>query len=308
MDGERSKWVREAYSHTKGELRLDNVRASLRKMLEKLQKPHDAIHQFVYTPAQITSISDGSQAEIPIWPTMSALIIYHWEAFYTAHRSFLEALSAFYNVAFATLRLSLELIIKGAFYECLARKECRENWYISNKNKESVNLKGFLLDVLQRNPPLENDLREVSGSIFDILAPVIDDTAYRPSFRAIVSQVDHWGMFRPIEDADDLVYRQLYQPLSGDVHVIPDKTDIGRVILTDSLRLFDEPKVRSDILEEHADYLKRVMDVGIVVTLNLLENIISSHDWVKDNLRNLIVEFQALELPLSSYRARGFVE
>jgi len=57
------------------------------------------------------------------WLQKSAFLTYHREAFYQAHRSFLEALAGYYNAGYALLRNTQELMIKGAFWECLAHED-----------------------------------------------------------------------------------------------------------------------------------------------------------------------------------------
>jgi len=75
-------------------------------------------------------------------------------------------------------------------------------------------------------------------------------------------------IINPVEYIYDFYYREL----SADVHVAPDKTNIGKRLLAEK-ELF-ETEVIPDELNRYAEDLHRVMDIGIVVELNILEDIL----------------------------------
>lgn len=60
--------------------------------------------------------------------------------------------------------------------------------------------------------------------------------------------------------------------LSKDVHVIPDRTDVGKILLVKPEELFVRKKVFPHLLDEYLECLKEVMDIGIVIELNILKN------------------------------------
>jgi hypothetical protein len=112
--------LEEAFNHILKEIGILNIIKSLRKgKFKKLQEAHDSIHEFIY----LAPICCPKQAN---WHSKSAFLTYHWEAFHLAHRAFLEALSGYYNTAYILLRGTLELLLKGAFWECLAHKKFRD--------------------------------------------------------------------------------------------------------------------------------------------------------------------------------------
>ena len=64
-----------------------------------------------------------------------------------AHRAFWEALAGYYNVANIILRSVLELVIYGAFWECLAHKRFRENAEVIRK-KAKVKIENHQKTIL----------------------------------------------------------------------------------------------------------------------------------------------------------------
>jgi hypothetical protein len=103
--------VQSAYRHTLGELGLENIKPSLKLEFESLQKAHDAIHEFML----LAPLLFPSQADEEFHRKSAFLLPYQETAFDHAHRSLIESLCGYYNVAFVLLRTTLELVIKGAF-------------------------------------------------------------------------------------------------------------------------------------------------------------------------------------------------
>ena len=87
-------------------------------------------------------------------------------------------------------------------------------------------------------------------------------------------------IINPVEYIYDFYYREL----SADVHVAPDKTNIGKRLLAEK-ELF-ETEVIPDELNRYAEDLHRVMDIRIVVELNILEDILNekSKKWLNERL------------------------
>jgi hypothetical protein len=130
MDAVDKSMLKTALSHTRKEIGMANMRSSLKSDYETIRKTHDSIHEFIY----LAPLCLPGQPGIT-WHSKSAFLTYQWEAFYQAHRSFLEALSGYYNAAYALLRSTLELIVKGAFWECLAHEHFREKNYPATVRK-----------------------------------------------------------------------------------------------------------------------------------------------------------------------------
>jgi hypothetical protein len=110
-----------------------------------------------------------------------------------------------------------------------------------------------------------------------------------PNLREIVEQLLKWNIFDPIQEVHDqepveIVYDDIYKPLSKDVHVRPDRTDIGRRILSDEKNFF-EVKVMPIELNKYMEFLHGIMDLGIVIELNMLEDLIIQNEDLKNKLK-----------------------
>ena len=91
-------------------------------------------------------------------------------SFHAAHRSFIEALSGYYNCTYTLLRNCLESAVRGAYYECLAHRKFR-----NNPNIPEITRKG------RKGIDIEGDLEAISASIFDKLE-VIEDEEFKREF------------------------------------------------------------------------------------------------------------------------------
>jgi len=293
---------RNAFSHCLKELNISNIAISLQKCdFEKIRKAHDSIHEFMVIPTHLINSNEDLQAKL-------AFLLYHSEAFDQAHRSLLEALSGYYNAAYTLLRNTLELILKGAFWECMAHKEYREKAGIIRKTgakigKSEKTLIDWLSDIIRQKPSIEDELEKTPAGIYDKISPLFEDETLRkkiiPNVRSIVEQLADWKIFDPIQEIIDpveYVYDFYYRELSADVHVAPDKTNIGRRLLAEK-ELF-EIEVIPDELNKYAEVLHRVMDIGIVIELNILEDLINeeSKKWLDERL----VVITELELDYAS--------
>ena len=280
---------REAFSHCLKELNIPNIAISLQRCdFEKMRKAHDSIHEFMLIPTGLINSNEDFQAK-------SAFLIYHSEAFDQAHRSLLEALLGYYNAAYTLLRNALELILKGAFWECMAHKKYRDRAEIIRKTRAKIGnskktLIDWLSDIIRQKPPIEEELEKTSAGIYDKISPLFEDKNLRkvvPNVRSIVEQLADWEIFDPIQEIInpvEYVYDFYYRELSADVHVAPDKTNIGKRLLAEK-ELF-ETEVIPDELNRYAEDLHRVMDIRIVVELNILEDILNekSKKWLNERL------------------------
>src|SRR5208337_3911536 len=184
------------------EVGLEKIKFSLKIEYQNIQKAHDSIHEFMLLASQIPhSISKDD-----VWPKKSAFLLYHWEVFDYAHRSLIEGLCAYYNVAFVLLRVTLELLIKGAFWECLSHKTFRDNSKILDEDKKGKNIKKILNDVFESDPNLKNGLEKISGSIYDIISPIADNPKFRLDTKIIIRQLEEWGIFDSIPEPESFIY------------------------------------------------------------------------------------------------------
>jgi len=292
VEMERKVWSR-IVQHTINEIQIPNILSSLQiANYDLLRKAHDSIHEFIYIAP--LCLPQGCS-----WHSKSAFLTYHYVACDQAHRSFLEALAGYYNVANIILRSVLELVINGAFWECLAHKKFRENARVVEEEarvkigKSKKTILDWLNGVIKLKPEVENELEQISGAIFDKIAPLFERSELEkliPRPRIIIKQLSAWGILDPYQQGK--IYG-VYKKLSKEVHVIPDKMDIGRRLLHER-KIFEVEVIREE-LEEFLKLLHKVMDIGIVIELNILS------DWIsqlkdKTKLKERLQALKNLEL------------
>lgn len=286
--------IKFAIEHLIKESGYQNIEKSLRIGYKNLSKAHDAIHEFMFiAPLCFPTVNDNNIG----WEQNSAFLLYQLEVFNQAHRSLFEALSGFYNVAFILLRTTLETLLKGAFWECLSDKRFREDASVISSSKHK-RLREFISDI-----PLDvsNKLDSNSAAIFDLTEQIIEDSSFRPSMTTIINQLHKWGMLIPITDAYSVIYEELYSGLSADVHVVPDRIDVGRRIRSEAPHLFDQ-HIDLSILHEYAETLQKVIDVAIVVELNILQYLPARYESVRLKLSERLTEMEKLGLKHSYKR------
>lgn len=285
-----------AICHLLQEIELPNILTSLEANYDVIEKAHDSIHEFMYLAGLCLPTNTGVN-----WHSRSAFLTCHREAFHQAHRSFLEALSGYYNVAYVILRSTLELLIKGAFWECLAHESFRRTATLLDKAKgKHRSVKDWINSLIEVEPSVTKILEETSVAIFDKTAILFNDLQFQkqfvhmPSFSLIISQLIEWGVV-DIPNPYEILYRSLYRGLSRDVHVVPDATDVGRRLISE--RDFMEIEVMPDELTKYIKSLRELMDIGIVIELNILRH------WIelggKIALRERLGILQDLELKYS---------
>lgn len=285
-----------AYSHLLKELGLDNVKSSLTAEFDTLRKAHDSIHEFLLLGP--LSFPDD-QSDDSIWHGKSAFFIYQHEAFRLAHRSLLEALCGYYNAAFILLRSSVEMVLKGAFWQCLSQAYFRDNAQILRRDRSGKKILQGLTEICRRDLSAADRVEEISARIFD----EIRDPKFRPSITIIVKQLEGWKILKPIQEAKAYVYDSLYGRLSAYIHVVPDRTDIGRKVLVNHPDIFEE-QIQPEPLREYAETLHQVMDVAVVVELNILEDLRERYAEVAIKLNERLPELEKLGLVWSLKRAR----
>lgn len=284
--------IESALGHIRKELMLPEIRTSLELDFEKARKAHDAIHMFMLLASKLVPWHATGYS----FHRNSAYLVYHWEIFDLAHRSSLEALSTFYNASFILLRATLELIINGSLFECLSHREYREISSLLDDDANGCRLKSFIDNVIKNNPTVGNDLEIISAAIYDVIEPIASDPNYSPSVSKKLRQLTEWGIFDGVPNAFDLIYG-MYGKLSQNVHVLPDYTDIGRVMLSEEIP-FGERKVMPSYLSEYHELLFTTIDVGMVVTLNILGQNIKNFKEIRDHLASILDDGRFISLDL----------
>lgn len=288
-----------AYKHTIDEVGLEKIKPSLKMQYDVIQKAHNSIHEFMFLATRLvpTEVNDDEG-----WHGKSAFLIYHLEVFNYAHRSVVEALCAYYNVAFVLLRVTLELLIKGAFWECLSHKKFREKSKVLDQDKRGKKIKDWLNEVFKSDPNIEIEFERISGSIYDKISPIAADPKFRLDIKTIIQQLDQWEIFNPVIDPTISIYKMYYQ-LSLDVHIIPDRTDFGKRLLNESNEIFDQTVSQKD-LSEYIDLLHQIMDLAILIELNIFKDNIENYDEVKTNLRKELENLEQLGLNYSLKKSK----
>lgn len=296
--------IESAYDYIAQELGFEKIRTSLGAEFDLLVKAHDAIHEYILLASLFFPDGDTQKSD---WDRKSAfLFVYHSEVFEQAHRSLIEALCAHYNAAFILLRATLELLLKGAFWECLSHKAFREDSHILDADKRGKNLKDRLRENLEQSSNLEEQLEFTSASIYDVLGSEIEQSRLRVSIETIVRQLDKWSIFAPIPNAVALIYERAYRNLSADVHVVPDRTDIGSRLASGTSKAF-EREVLPEILRGYAELLHQIMDVAVVVEFNVLGDIAREHEGVSEQLMMRLRILERLGLEYSLVKAKGLL-
>lgn len=291
---EKEVWNK-VIQHTVNEIQIPNILSSLQAVdYDLLQKAHDSIHEFIY-------IAPFCLPRGYSWHSKSAFLTYHFVACDQAHRSFLEALAGYYNVANIILRSVLELVLRGALLECLAHKKFRENAKIIEKEARAKiegsnkTILDWLNSIIQLKPEIGDELERTSAGIFDKIAPLSEDPKLEKLIimlkpRIIIKQLLAWKILHPFQPDE---VNSVYRKLSREVHVIPDKTDIGRRLLHEK-EIF-EVKIIQEELEGFLKLLHKVMDLAVVIELNVLS------DWIvqledKTKLKERLPVLKNLEL------------
>lgn len=288
-----------AFSYSVKELSLDTVKNSLREFYSDAVRSHDAIHEFLLlAPAMYPR----RVARSPSWHAKSAFLTYHWDTFDLAHSSYYETLMGNYSAGFILLRATLELLIRGAFFECLAHRKFRERSLILDEDRRGKKLKHFLNDLFTRRPTIEQEFETASVSIYDRTSRLLGDPRFIPSNKTMLSQLAKWGIFKGIQ-APVTTVSNIYRKLSGDVHAHPNRTGTGRILIYQPRDLFESKKVLRRVLSEYLRDLKKVADIGIVITMNLLQENLERFPQTRDQIRTQFHQrFTDLGLTHSSAR------
>ena len=298
---------KKVFSHFFEELEVPNLINSIQRSdFKKLQRAHQSIHEFIYLAPHFVNSDEDFHAK-------SAFLYYHSEIFDQAHRSLLEALTGYYNSAYTLLRSTLELLIRGAFWECFAHKKYRDKAEVVKKtgmkiNKSKKTLIDWVSEIVRIKPSIEGELETFSAAIFDKTSSLFEDETLKkmiPNVKSIIEQLAGWNIFDPILDPTQYVYN-FDKDLSADVHVIPDKTNIGKRLFAEK-ELY-ETEVIPEELNKYAETLHKGIDIGIVVELNILEDVIIKNENSMKWLRKELLEIKDLKLNYTISKIKKLLE
>lgn len=290
--------IKKALSHILEEMEFINIVTSIKEDLELVRNSHDSIHEFVF----LASLFPPARAS---WHSKSAFLTYHWDAFHKAHRSFLEALSGHYNAGYVLLRSTLELLIRGAFWECFAHEEFRNSAKKLYENKKGGLLRKWLNDIIKLKPSVKEDLENTSAGIYDKISPLFKDQKLRrkyiPSIYTMIEQLEEWKIIDAIPNPSKTVYG-LYSDLSADIHVVPDRTDIGKRLLSQK-DLFETEVIPSE-LTRYMKFLSQVIDIATIVEFNVLKDWLPTNSNIKNKLKDRLLALEGLGLKYSVKKLR----
>ena len=265
-----------------------NTDISFQMKSEELNLARGMVGFHFRIPLAMTRLNAHSQDRL--FYEKSAFFVCQYEAGNLALRSLCDAICGSYIGASILLRSVLELDLKGAFYQCLTEEKYFSNAEILMKDKKGKKLLEFLEKLFDYSPATKLDLERASIGIFDKLESVIVRREYQVLPSVIFRQLEAWDLFEPITNPKKTIYDTLYSKLSGDVHVMLDRTDLGKFLLKDSESCFNVPQVDPQFLQEYLDNLRDVMDVGVVLTFNILKENLKD-EKIMNSLRQLIIEF-----------------
>jgi len=128
---QRSSKILELLDDEREQLRrwifLGNMDCSFKELSKEAGVAKQAIEEYLALCAFVVRSKPENELDSKLYRNKLAFLLYHWEAMRLAQCSLLDALCAFYTASFVCLRVILEMEIKGAFYDCLAKREFREN-------------------------------------------------------------------------------------------------------------------------------------------------------------------------------------
>lgn len=290
--------MKKALSHMLEEMEFLNIVASIKEDFELVRNSHDSIHEFVFLASLFPPVGAS-------WQPKSAFLTYHWDAFHQAHRSFLEALSGHYNAGYVLLRSTLELLIRGAFWECFAHERFRNNARKLYENKKGRSLRKWINNVIKLKPSIKGELENISAGIFDKISPLFKDPELRmrcvPSIGTMIEQLEEWEILDTIPHPSKTVYT-FYNQLSADIHVAPDRTDIGRRLLSQK-DLFETEVIPSE-LTRYMKFLSQVIDVATIVEFNVLKDWLPANGSIKNKLKDRLSALEGLDLKYSVQKLR----
>jgi len=258
-----AKWMKSTYAD-------EQIMQSAQHAGNKFITAEEAWRQFCLIPVDFLE-SPGGQVDAQIHNSISAFLIYHWDAGHAAGLSLGNAMSGQYNAGFTLLRSSLELILNGALFQCLAQGKFRDSPSPNLEPVDSLRMLTTHLSTVIRESRIEDSKLEGNSIvIFDILRGDWMQYAFSLKTGSVIQQLADWGTFQYLGDNPANTVRSLYFNLSKNVNARVEYTDAGRA-MEEGKEIFE---LHSPILTQSlADFLEDfhfAMEIGVIAILNVL--------------------------------------
>lgn len=284
----------------------ENITASIKKVdRELLMKTDVALHEFIQWPTFFV-YSDKD------WRGRAAFLVHATDFFDVSHRALMEALAGYYSNGFILLRNAFELIIRGALWECLSHPEFRAKSDVLRASPSNIGgckrtILDWLDDCCTRDISVFKKMDAFSCIILDIVSPLYSDknlNKFTPKFKTIIEQLSVWAMFDPIKNPLIEIYDVVYWDLSKDSHGAPDRTLIGRRLAAEG-KPFEHNIFASEI-NSFCSKLERVIDIGFVMELNILSDLLKSPKNIKI-LETKLQTIKELNLPITTAKIETLI-
>jgi hypothetical protein len=236
----------------------------------RLPRAEQAWRQFCLIPIDLLQTPSG-KTDHRLFRSVSAFIMYHWEAGDAAGLSLGNALCGRYSAAFALLRSFVEFLLSGILYQCLAYSRFREAPSSALKPTDALTmLAGHLSSMMKERRINVTELESNSAAIFDLLRGDWTLSPFRLEMHSIIPQLAEWGILAELHDEPARVVRELYGRLSEYVYQRIELRDVGRAI-EEGAEIFGYPApILAESLSEFLDEFHLAMEVGVIAELNLL--------------------------------------
>ena len=191
---------------------------------------------------------------------------YHWDAFDCIERSIIDCMCTQYSASFTLLRMSFEMVLKGAFWQSMFNAQHRDNTQVLNEDKKTLNVLAKFKEEI--NDPNFNF--NVSASIYDLKS--VSSLKFNNS--KTLKQISEWGITHPFNNVEEEVY-EIYRYLCNYSHAHHDFTDTGTFITYKDK--FLEREIVSEKLVEFNHILSNLLDFYIVLELQIFKDLICNN-------------------------------
>ena len=275
-----AKWMKDTYTD-------EQFKQSEQITGDKCIMAEAAWRQFCLIPIDFLQTL-GGQVDRDTHNSINAFLLYHWDAGHMAGLSLGNALSGQYNAGFTLLRSSLELILNGALFQCLAQRQNRENPSPNVEPTDSLRMLTTHLSTVIRELEIDDsEMESNSIAIFNILRQDWMQYALSLKTSSVIQQLADWYIFSHLGDNPANMVRSLYFRLSKNVHERVEYTDAGRAV-EEGKEVFDWPApILSQSLADFLEDFHSAMEIGVITNLNILASKIS-RDRFQDKAQQLI--------------------
>ncbi|MGV9170774.1 MAG: hypothetical protein ACOC38_12640 [Promethearchaeia archaeon] len=196
--------------------------------------------------------------------------LYFWESWDSLRASCVTAFSFGYSAAFSLLRIHLETVIRGAFYDLIRKTEYRESSKAISITPSGLDFsfRDLLEERIQSDSAFSSNLKESSAAMNDFLSTVHmdpDKSRTVPPIYYMAKDLEKWNCFEPFELGAP---HQVYGWLSDAVHVAPLYMNLGIQMASDG-DLFTGPQYVEKAFEHYLLSLNQVLELVLHLALNL---------------------------------------